>query len=158
MLNIANSKYLDDCYDVLEQKQAALVDKYQIDSYDMFDFHMVNGTIEFKQGSVVMVTANFVPVGSFNEEQQSWMWAWANGGVTGALKEKAETVKDLEAKTGNEVFGIETISADEGTAWEISALACDHYQGQGIFAAPIEGLLIFMVLHNVSHVNHGQVL
>jgi len=46
----------------------------------------------------------------------------------------------------------ETISADETTAWEIAAMASDHYQGQGIFAAPVEGLLIFMVLNNVSPV------
>lgn len=152
MLDIANSKYIDDCYVALEEKQAALIAEYQIDSFDMFDFDMSKGTIEFKQGSIVMVTANFVPVGSFNEEQQTWMWAWANGGVTGELNKKAETVKVLEDKTGNEVFSSETSSADMGTAWEITAMACDHYQGQGVFAAPIEGLLIFMVLNDVKHV------
>ena len=152
MLDIANSKYIDDCYTALEEKQAALIAEYQIDSFDMFDFDMIKGTIEFKQGSIVMVAANFVPVGSFNEEQQSWMWAWANGGVTGELNKKAETVKVLEDKIGNEVFSSETFSADESSAWEIAAMACDHYQAQGVFAAPIEGLLIFMVLNDVSRV------
>ncbi|MFC1602050.1 DUF6882 domain-containing protein [Pseudomonadota bacterium] len=152
MIDIANSTYLDDCYAALEQKQADLIKDYQIDSYGGFDFDMSKGTIEFKQGPVVRVTANFVPVGSFNEELQSWMWAWANGGVTGELNEKAETIKVLEDKTGNEVFSSETFPVDESSAWEIAAMACDHYQGQGIFAAPIEGLLIFMVLSDVTTV------
>ena len=152
MLDIANSKYLDDCYAVLEEKQAALVEKYQIDSFDMFDFNMLKGSIEFKQESIVKVTANFIPVGSFNEDQQTWMWAWANGGVTGEINNKAETIKILEDKTGNEIFSTETSSADETTAWEIAAMACDHYQGQGVFAAPVEGLLIFMVLNDVTRV------
>lgn len=152
MLDIANSKYIDDCYAALEEKQAALIAEYQIDSFDMFDFDMIKGTIEFKQGSIVMVTANFVPVGSFNEEQQTWMWAWANGGVTGELSKKAETIKVLEDKVGNEEFSSETFSADMSSAWEITAMACDHYQGQGVFAAPIEGLLIFMVLNDVTRV------
>lgn len=152
MLDIANSGYLDDCYAVLEEKQAALVEEYQIDSFDMFDFNMIKGTIEFKRGSVVMVTANFIPVGSFNEDQQTWMWAWANGGVTGEINDKAETIKILEDKTGNDVFGTETVSADESTTWEIAAMACDHYQGQGGFAAPVEGLLIFMVINDVTRV------
>ena len=152
MLDIANSGYLDDCYAVLEDKQAALVEQYQIDSFDMFDFDMLKGTIEFKQGSTVMVTANFIPIGSFNEDQQTWMWAWANGGVTGEILQKAESIKVLDAKTDNDVFETETVSADEGIAWEIAAMACDHYQGQGIFAAPIEGLLIFMVLNDVTRV------
>ncbi len=152
MLEIANSKYLDDCYAKLEEKQAALVRDFQIDSFDMFDFNMAKGTIEFKQGSIVMLTANFIPVGSFNEKDQSWMWAWANGGVTGELNKKAETIKTLEDKTGNEEFSYETFSANETSSWEIAAMACDHYQGQGIFAAPIEGLLIFMVLNDVTRV------
>ncbi len=152
MLDIASSKYLDDCYTALEEKQAALVEKYQIDSFDMFDFDMAKGTIEFKQGTIVMLTANFVPVGSFHEDQQTWMWAWANGGVTGEIKEKAETIKTLKDKTGNEDFSTETVTADESTAWEFAAMACDHYQGQGVFAAPIEGLLIFMVLNDITRV------
>ena len=67
MLDIVNSKYLDDCYTTLEEKQAALIEEYQIDSFDMFDFNMAKGSIEFKQGNIVMLTANFVPVGSFHE-------------------------------------------------------------------------------------------
>ncbi len=152
MIDMANSKYLDDCYTALEQKQAALIDEYRIDSYGGFDFDMNRGTIEFKQGAVTRVTASFIPVGSFNEAQQSWMWAWANGGVTGKMNEKAETIKVLEDKTGNEIFSAETFPADEGTAWEIAAMACDHYRGQGVFAAPVEGLLIFMVLNDVTAV------
>lgn len=152
MLNIANNEYLDDCYKALEKKQAALIEQYQIDSFDMFDFNMLKGTIEFKQGSIVMLAANFIPVGSFNEELESWMWAWANGGVTGELNKKAETIKVLEDKTGSEVFGSETFPVDENAAWEIAAMACDHYQGQGIFAAPIEGLLIFMILNDITRV------
>ncbi len=152
MINIANRKYLDDCYNALEQKQAALVQEYQIDSFGGFDFDMSKGTIEFKQGAIARVKANFVPVGSFNEGQQTWMWAWANGGVTGEINEKAETIKVLEDKTGNEIFGSETFPVDEVSAWEIAAMACDHYQGQGVFAAPIEGLLIFMVLNDVTTV------
>ena len=152
MLDIVNSKYLDDCYTTLEEKQAALIEEYQIDSFDMFDFNMAKGSIEFKQGTIVMLAANFVPVGSFHEEEQTWMWAWANGGVTGEINEKAETIKTLEDKTGNDVFASETVTADESTVWEIAAMACDHYQGQGIFAAPVEGLLIFMVLNDVTRV------
>jgi len=152
MLDIVNSNYLDDCYTALEEKQAALIEEYQIDSFDMFDFNMAKGTIEFKQGTIVMLVADFVPVGSFHEEQQTWMWAWANGGVTGEINEKAETIKILEDKTGNDVFASEAVTADESTAWEIAAMACDHYQGQGIFAAPVEGLLIFMVLNDVTRV------
>ena len=152
MINIANSSYLDDCYKVLEEKQGALIEKYQIDSFDMFDFDMLKGTIEFKRGSTVMVTADFIPVGSFIEDQETWMWAWANGGVTGEIHQKAESIKALDAKTDNDVFNTETVSADEGLAWEFAAMACDHYQGQGIFAAPVEGLLIFMVLNNVTRV------
>ncbi|MDH3342947.1 MAG: hypothetical protein OEM07_04410 [Gammaproteobacteria bacterium] len=152
MLDITNNNYLDDCYAALEEKQAVLIEKYQIDSFDMFDFDMVKGVIEFKQGSTVMVSANFVPVGSFNEAEQTWMWAWANGGVTGEMRQKAESIKVLNAKTDNEVFETEMVSADETIAWEIAAMACDHYQGEGVFAAPVEGLLIFMVLNDIARV------
>jgi len=152
VIDIENSKYLDDCYTELERKQAALIEGYQLDSYGGFDYNMSKGTIEFKQGSDVKVTANFVPVGSYNEEQQSWMWAWANGGVTGEINERAESIKVLEDKTGNEIFSSKTIPADEGLAWEIAAMACNHYQGEGVFAAPIADLLIFMVLSDVTFV------
>ncbi|HEC15210.1 MAG TPA: hypothetical protein ENI99_01340 [Sedimenticola sp.] len=152
MNDYKSSKYIDDCYAELERKQAALMQDYSLDAYGMFDYDLNAGRIQFKQGVVTKVEADFIPVGSFSEEAGSWMWAWANASVRGALLEQAESLKELEAKTGEEIFGNSTFPADAATAWEMAAIACDHFNGQGVFAAPVQGLLIFMVLNNLTRV------
>lgn len=126
--------------------------EYSLDAYGMFDYDLNTGRIQFKQGTVTKVEADFIPIGSFNEKAESWMWAWANASVKGDLLEQAESLKELGNKTGDEIFGNSTFPADSGMAWEIAAMACDHFKGQGTFAAPISGLLIFMVLNNVKRV------
>ncbi|MFC1684397.1 DUF6882 domain-containing protein [Pseudomonadota bacterium] len=151
MINCKDTKYLDNCYAELERKQDALIKQHRLDAYGMFDYDLTTGKIQFKdENDIVKVEANFVPAGSFSEESQSWMWAWANPSVEGALKEQAESLKALEQKTGNEMMSHSTISADEATAWEITAMSCDLLDGQGVFAAPVSDLLIFLVLKNVT--------
>ena len=152
MIDYKSSKYIDDCYAELERKQAALMKDYSLDAYGMFDYDLNTGRIFFKQGVVTKVEADFIPVGSLSEEAESWSWAWANASVKGELLEQAESLKELQSKTGEEIFGNSTFPADIGTAWEMAAIACDHFNGQGTFAAPVEGLLIFMVLNNVTRV------
>lgn len=150
MINCKDTKYLDNCYAELERKQEALIKQHGLDAYGMFDYDLSTGKIQFKEGDIVKVEADFIPAGSFSEEGQSWMWAWANPSVEGALHEQAESLKALEQKTGNDMLSDSTFSADESTAWEIAAMSCDHLDGQGVFAAPINNLLIFLVLKNVT--------
>lgn len=152
MINCKDSKYLDDCYADLERKQSALIEQHSLDSYGMFDYDLSTGRIQFKQDDILKVEADFVPVGSFSEQDQSWMWAWANPSVEGAIYEQAESLKILEQKTGNDMLSNSTFPADESTAWEIAAMSCDHFDGAGVFAAPINDLLIFLVLKNITKV------
>lgn len=155
MIDCKDSKYIDDCYADLERKQNDLIKQYALDSYGMFDYDLSLGRIQFKQDDIVKVEADFVPAGSFSEEAQSWMWAWANPSVEGRLYEQAESLKTLEQVTGNEMLGHSTFPADEPTAWEIAAMSCSHLDGQGVFAAPVNDLLIFLVLKNITCVQYN---
>ncbi|VAX05603.1 hypothetical protein MNBD_GAMMA26-1633 [hydrothermal vent metagenome] len=150
MTNYDDTKYVDDCYTELEQKQAALLKQYKLDSYDSFDYNMTTGRIQYFQGTIVKVEADFIPIGSLNEEDQSWMWAWENPSVTGELREQSLTIKELAPRIGDALFERSTFQSNEGTAWEIAAMACKHFNSQGVFAAPLSGLLIFLSLSNIT--------
>jgi len=150
MANYNDTQYVDDCYDELEKKQSTLLEQYKLDAYDSFDYNMTTGRIQYFQGTIVKVEADFIPIGSLNEEDLTWMWAWENPSVTGELREKSISIKKLANRIGDELFENSTFQSNEGTAWEIAAMASNHFNSQGVFAAPLSGLLIFLSLSNIT--------
>ena len=144
--------FLDACFRELETKQQKLIDEFDIGSFQKFEFDFEKAEIYFLNDGLVEVQANIIPIGSFNSESSTWMWAWANEGFPQDLRTKAAQLRQLEEKTGFEIFGNEMSEIDEDMTWEIAGMALSMLNLQGVYRGPVNNTQYFYAIDNVHHV------
>lgn len=105
-------------------------------------------TMRFYDVDGPTVVADAALAGSFSTTSRTWMWAWGN-----------ENCDDLErrrvapARIFGEVRGIGKLAeahwpADEVDAWEVTQIAAYLLGAEAIYRAPMDHLLVFMLLRN----------
>ena len=119
--------YLAECEEELEDKQDALVDEFDLGSYAEFHFDQTTGALEFRrEDGTPGVVAAVIPIGSHAERSETFQWAWANESLLPELRLEAARLKELEAPTGMEVFGMPTFTVEEEMPWQVAAFAVRH--------------------------------
>jgi len=144
--------FLDTCFEELEIKQQKLIEEFNIGSFQKFEFDFEKAEIYFLNEGLVEVQANIIPIGSFNSENNTWMWAWANEGFPEDLRAKSARLKQLEEKTGFEIFGTEMPEIDEDMAWEMAGISLNMLNVQGVYRGPVNKTEYFYAIDNVHHV------
>lgn len=90
-------------------------------------------------------------IGTFNTQNATWLWAWANPLIADHLK-----ADSLRLREYGEQWGIQRLTAPEWTAqesdcWYMAALACRLFGGQGAYRGPAADSHTIMVFGEVSH-------
>jgi hypothetical protein len=131
--------FLDESMDALEEKQAKLKTEFGLSDFSRWHFDQRTERLQFFNAKdQLSLIADVVDIGSFASNSNTWKWAWANGSVLASLREKAETLKELGALTGLDIFTSESAVAvdDENMAWELTAMSVRHLSAIGAYRAP----------------------
>ncbi len=144
--------YIDTCFDELEKKQQDLIDNFGFGSFDKFEHDFDKEEIYFINNEKIEVIAGIVPIGSYNSDNSTWMWAWANDAFPEKLKLKSSKLKALEEKTGFEMFGNDMAEIDEDMTWEIAGMALKLLSFQGVYRGPANNTQYYYALENVKRV------
>jgi hypothetical protein len=145
--------FVDESYDALEVKQQLLQGKFDLGSYQRFDFDFESEEIRFKDDDDTKIKADIIPIGSFCTRTSTWMWGWANPAFPNSLRENSEKIKELYDYTGYEIFKDEITEIEEDMVWEISGMAIRALGSEGVYRSPQNETLYFYAINNVSRVN-----
>lgn len=146
-------EYIDACFDELEKKQQYLVDTFGFGSFDKFKYDFDKEELYLLKNEEVLVKARIVPIGSFNTENGTWMWGWANEAFSESLRSKSSKLKELEAITGFEMFGNDMAEIDEDMAWEIAGMSLHLLGFEGIYRGPANNTHYFYAMEQVANVH-----
>lgn len=146
-------EYLDKCFEELEQKQKFLMDNFAMGSFERFNYDFEKEEMYFLNAEKIMVKAKLVPIGSYNRDSKTWMWAWANEAFPLKLRLKSSRLKELENITGFEMFGNEMAEIDEDMAWEITGMSINLLNYQGAYRGPANNTMYFYALDEVEKVS-----
>lgn len=146
-------EYIDNCFDELERKQQYLIDTFGFGSFDNFEYDFDKEELYLLKNEEVLVKARIVPIGSFNTENGSWMWGWANEAFPVKLRNKSSRLKELETITGFEMFGNEMAEIDEDMAWEIAAMSLNLLGFEGVYRGPGKNTHYFYAMEQVENVH-----
>ncbi|WP_340614608.1 DUF6882 domain-containing protein [Xenorhabdus thailandensis] len=108
------------------------------------------GTITFHAPDNIVAMAPVQIVGTYDQNQGSWMWGWANSSIKESLKQDALTVQTYGERYGNELLTERVSEIDENKAWQLAALACELNNQQGVYRGVAGSMLIFMTFGEVS--------
>ena len=106
-------------------------------------------TIRFFDAAVgPALVADVTIVGSFSTRSNTWMWAWANENYPDSERAKVAPLRVFGEVRGIEKFQNAKWAADEVDGWEVTQIASELLDAAAIYRAPIDHLLVFMLLDN----------
>lgn len=123
----------------LRDKQSRLAQIYGLGEMKRWWFEQAAEQLQFFDGNDKLVLlAKVVDIGSYSPKSNTWKWAWGNPSVLPDLRKKALSLRELEAVTGFDLFGLENAFAidGEGMAWELAAISIRHLDAIGCYRSP----------------------
>ncbi|RYG42415.1 hypothetical protein EON79_18945 [bacterium] len=109
------------------------------------------GTIEFvSEEKRMRVVAPVQVVGTYNDEDGTWLWGWDHPSVSGPIVEHARLAKAFGERYGLEEYTIRKIECTQDLAWEFAAVACHLAGAEGVYRGPSGPTGVFMTFGTVS--------
>lgn len=134
----------------LEQKQRVIKAAYGLGDWKDYWFEQTTAKLQFKDASgKVRVEASVVPIGSFSDKSNTWLWCWANKSIVDAARSQSARIKELFVLTGFELFRNSGCEADEAMAWEMSAMAVRQLNAVGCYRIPTGTSKLFLAIESV---------
>jgi len=90
-------------------------------------------------------------IGTFNTENGTWLWAWANPLIADHLKTDALGLKEYGQQWGIPRLTSPEWPAQESDCWYMAALACQLFGRQGAYRGPAADSHTLMVFGEVTH-------
>ncbi|MBY3619530.1 hypothetical protein HGO21_08225 [Acinetobacter sp. CUI P1] len=139
-------EYLNFCYENLEIKQKVLIQDYKIGEFHEYWYDQESSKLQFKSDGNVMLEFSVVFIGSWSNNSNTWMWAWANNSMTNGVKKTSSILKELTSITGSDIFTKECFECDEIRAHELTAMSVEHLQAKGMYISPSDNSKLFLAL------------
>lgn len=133
----------------LQYKNQFHCDNWKLDEAN-WSVDQEQGTIIFQAPDNIVVTAPVQITGTYDQNQGSWMWGWANSSIEELLIRDALAVQEFGERHGYEPLTEAICEIDEIEAWQYAALACELNQQQGVYRGVSGNVLIFMTFGEVS--------
>ena len=146
MTDKAFDEYLDYCYENLEMKQAEFFQGYGIGNFEEYWYSQEDSVLHFKIDNQVKLTFKVIFIGSWSENNNSWMWAWGNKSMTESVRNDSLMLKGLKKITGYDIFGNSYLECDEAMAHELTAFAVEHLGAKGMYISPDGKNQVFMAI------------
>ena len=109
------------------------------------------GTITFvNDEKKLMVTAPVQIVGTYNTEDNTWLWGWDHPSVSESLSVAAQKVRDFGTEYHLEALTTRKLEISMEDAWGFAALACYLSGGEGCYTGSADTTKIFMVYGTVT--------
>src|SRR5262249_49897535 len=107
-----------------------------------WDFSLDTGELVFSFPDMV-VRAPAQVIGTFDSEEGSWMWAWANPSIPEALARDSIRVQEYGEQRSIERLTTPSWPGDEMDGWRMAALANRLCESNGVYRGPAGPTLVY---------------
>jgi hypothetical protein len=133
----------------LSGKQARLMEQFQIDRWDRFDWNQEKAELVFSHGGKPRVIADIVFVGSVSKRSHTWLWSWANASNLEPMKARMREVRDYGEEHRLLKLAGAHWKATEQDGWEMTAVAALLLDAIGAYRSPSDDGFTYMVITDV---------
>lgn len=141
--------FLKNCHKEIKEKQQYLSDTYHIKEYTTYSFSQPDSSLTLKKKDGKSITFDVKSIGSWNKEDSSWVWAWANENLSESIREEAKPLKELEKVTGFNIFSQGGFECEMAVARDLAFVGVHQLQAQGIYRIEVGESYLFLALMNV---------
>ena len=148
MVNKEFEQFMQLCHSEVFEKQRHLTEIYHINKYKTYSFSQPKKKLILKNEDE-QIAFKVVCIGSWREENQSWVWAWSNENITEEMRKEAKILQELAEVTKMNVFMQGGFECEEAVAKDLAFMAVHHLNAKGIYRIEIEGSFLFLALMEI---------
>ena len=148
MVNKEFEQFMQLCHSEVFEKQRHLAEFYHINKYKTYSFSQPKKQLILKDEDE-QIAFKVVCIGSWREENQSWVWAWSNENITEEMRKEAKVLQELAEVTKMNVFMQGGFECEEAVAKDLAFMAVHHLNAKGIYRIEIEGSFLFLALMEI---------
>lgn len=115
-----------------------------------WDLSQETGELTFSFADGIKAVAPAQIIGTYNTEDHTWLWAWANPSVDEALKKDALKVRKYGEEHHVERLTTRKWEGTEEDAWAMTALAVKLCGEQGAYLGPAGETHVFIAFGEVK--------
>ena len=108
------------------------------------------GVIEFQFADGKHVSAPIQVVGSYNTDDNTFLWGWDHPSVPSELAHHAGLARAWGEECGSPPFTDRKIACSEDDAWSFAAVANRLGEGNGVYRGPAGSAYFFMTLGRLT--------
>lgn len=136
-------------YDFLNQQQELVEEKYNISSYEKWEYDQESGILNFIDGDIVKIKIYYKEVGSISLKSNTWLWSWANPHTDIKVNSDILIVKEYGEKNNFESLTKRKWLADEADAWEATAISAYLMKAKGAYRFPLDDIHIYVIYKDI---------
>lgn len=119
-------------------------------SFDRWDLDQVAGDLVFSNDAGTTASAPAQIIGTFNSDDNTWLWAWDNPSIEQPLTEHARKLKEYGEQHGIARLTERKWEGDESDGFRMAALAVKLCEAQGAYRGPAGTTYVFMTFGEVQ--------
>lgn len=121
---------------------------------ERWDLDQEDGTLIFTFSDGVTVSCPAQIIGTFDSDESTWMWSWANSSIAPELIRDAQEMRAYGEEHEIDRLTQSKWPAKEDHAWSMAALACYLLEAQGAYRGSAGSILVFMIFGEVQISRH----
>ena len=134
----------------LELKTRAHEQAWGLGRIERWDLDQDTGELVFSLPDGMKAVAPAQIIGTYNSEDHTWMWAWANSSVDEKLREDALKVRKYGERHNIKRLTKSKWVGTEDEAWAMAALAVKLCGAQGAYRGPAGATYVFITFGEVK--------
>lgn len=108
------------------------------------------GIITFDSPNGMQVEAPVQVIGTYNTDDETWLWGWEHPSVPPPLDQHAQLVLDYGRKNSVPDLTTRNLQCSTDRCWEFTAVACLLAEAQGVYIGPSGPTLVYMTFGAVK--------
>lgn len=140
-----------ECCESVHDRQENLVVEYELGKHKRWDWDQDAGELIFSNDGVPAVIATIEFVGSISSISNTWLWSWANFGLSENVRTLIKKVRDFGDVKGYPRLTTPKWSAAEADGWEMTTIAAYVLDARGVYRTPGDNGFTFLAITDIRH-------
>ena len=136
--------------DDMHEQQVAHAASWRYGKEKGWTADLAAGIIAFKFASGRTGTSKFQTIGTFYEQESTFVWAWAQSSLPAALREHAKLAKHWGGAQTHPAFLQDTVKCSMEEAWTFAAVTRKLAGANSVYRGRVGNRYIFMTLDPIQ--------
>lgn len=138
-------KYANKTCQKLTEFQDDFRKKYDTENYENWSYNQSNEILRLYSENKE-IYFKYIPVGTFSQKTNTWMWSWANENSVEPRKLQTLKVKEFGKKKNYINLTNDHFDGDKFTGWELTSIAFELIGGIGTYRVISDHLEVYFLL------------